>query len=278
MKPLACQYSLVQFVPHFETGEFANVGVVLACPQTGYFHFLLQDKKWKRVTGFFSAVDRTYYIRAVKTIELELSRVQAQLHLAPPQARAEAIRAQLARLTSPREAIIRFDRTRVLLTEDPEAELHKKYEHFVEHSFVTPEYVEQTMNARLRGLLTNLALEVPFRDARIGDDTLNARFDFVQTLDGQHRKIIKALNLSQNDANDIAAHGDIWAGKIERLRKRNELPQDVLFNVALPEPDSARFAISRDIVHKLEGLNVTVVPDNDDFAARRIERFAQTPL
>lgn len=31
-----CQYAIIQFMPYPETGEFANVGVVLACPQMRY--------------------------------------------------------------------------------------------------------------------------------------------------------------------------------------------------------------------------------------------------
>lgn len=32
MNKLACQYAVVRFLPYAETGEFANVGVALACP------------------------------------------------------------------------------------------------------------------------------------------------------------------------------------------------------------------------------------------------------
>ncbi|TAM57619.1 MAG: DUF3037 domain-containing protein [Rhodanobacter sp.] len=37
MNRFACQYAIIRFLPYAETGEFANVGVVLACPATGYF-------------------------------------------------------------------------------------------------------------------------------------------------------------------------------------------------------------------------------------------------
>jgi hypothetical protein len=53
MKKFACRYAVVQFVPYSETGEFANVGVVLICPETGYFGFQLQTRKYARVTAFF---------------------------------------------------------------------------------------------------------------------------------------------------------------------------------------------------------------------------------
>ncbi len=42
MKLVACRYAVVQFAPYRETGEFANAGVVLMCPETGHFDFKLQ--------------------------------------------------------------------------------------------------------------------------------------------------------------------------------------------------------------------------------------------
>jgi len=41
MKRAAARYAIVQFMPYPETGEFANVGVVLACPTQNYFGFKL---------------------------------------------------------------------------------------------------------------------------------------------------------------------------------------------------------------------------------------------
>lgn len=275
MKPLPCLYSIIRFVPHFETGEFANVGIVLACPQSGYFNFVLKDKRAKRITDFFSGVDKSYYLNAIKATHEELERLRASAYASNYGDKAENIRAIFARMTQPREAIIRFDRSRVLVTSSPQDELQKKFEHFVEHSFATPEYVEQTMNSRLRMLLVDLELDAPFKPAKIGDEMLNARFDFVQTIDGEHRKVIKALNLKQHDANEIAAHGDVWLGKLTRLKKRRELPSEVLVNVALPDRDSARYSVGREITRELESLKFTVVPADSIAATSQIRDFAQ---
>ncbi|WP_253275820.1 DUF3037 domain-containing protein, partial [Xanthomonas vasicola] len=46
-----CQYAIVQFLPYPETGEFANVGVVLACPQMRYLGVrIAPHRRTKRVT------------------------------------------------------------------------------------------------------------------------------------------------------------------------------------------------------------------------------------
>lgn len=276
MKPLACRYSIVQFVPYAETGEFANVGIVLTCPQSGYFGFLLQSRKSKRVTDFFDALDRDFYKSAIKAVEEELSRLEALAHSLAPQAKTDALRGMMAALEQPREAIVRFSPARVVLTQDPARELQQQFDHYVDHAFATPEYVERTMNDRLRTLLGGLELQAPFRSARIGNEYVSARFDFVQTVGTKPRKIIKALHLGQSDANDIAAHGDVWAGKIARLIRQRELTGDILVNVSLPPQDKqAHREVSQDIMRELEHHKVIVVAGEDQPAMQRIKEFAQ---
>ena len=276
MKPLACRYSIVQLVPYTETGEFANIGVVLTCPQTGYFDFLLQNRRSKRVTQFFDALDRRFYLRAVKTIEEELFRLKNATHRIHDSSKADALRTMFTGLVQPREAIVRFSTARVLLTSDPARALEEKFDHYVDHSFATPEYVEHTMNERLRDMLRGLSLPAQFKPARIGNEDVNAKFDFVQTIDDKHLKIIKALNLSQTDANDIAAHGDIWKGKIARLARLKQLPNDVLINVTLsPASKPAHYELGQEIMQELQKHQVTVVPGMDAVAMRQIKEFAQ---
>ena len=53
MNKLACRYAILKFLPYTETGEFANVGVVLACPATGFFGFKLETRRYARFTDFF---------------------------------------------------------------------------------------------------------------------------------------------------------------------------------------------------------------------------------
>ena len=61
MNKLACQYALLRFRPFVETGEFANVGVVLMCPEGRFFGFKLL-KKYGRITKFFHQLDSKVYL------------------------------------------------------------------------------------------------------------------------------------------------------------------------------------------------------------------------
>ncbi len=276
MKPLACRYSIIQFVPYVETGEFANIGIVLVCPQTGYFGFLLQERRTKRITDFFEGLERGHFRRAVDAVKVELGRVRTSILTRRDKNDGDFVRGVFNALTMPREAIVRFSETRVLMTVDPAAALQEKFDHYVDHSFATPEYVEQTMNGRLKDLLARLSLIAPFRPARIGNEVVNAKFDFVQTLDGEPLKVIKALNLTHKDANDMAAHGDVWLGKLKRLRKFDLAPPEILFNVELAEQNAGgRFDLGFDIVKELKNNGVDVVTGHDKVALDQIKEFAE---
>ena len=62
MTLMACQYSIAQFLPYAETGEFANVGVVLVCPSQCFMGAqFLSTKKTARITSFFDRLDKRVY-------------------------------------------------------------------------------------------------------------------------------------------------------------------------------------------------------------------------
>lgn len=258
MKKFACRYAVVQFVPYSETGEFVNAGVVLVCPQTGYFNFLLQTRRYKRVTAFFDELAPKVYLTAMRAIESEMERVQAMLAQFAPD--DDVVRTAFTSLVHPREAIIRFSPTRVLLTEAPEKELTRLFEDYVNRAFATPEYVEKKLGKRLSTLIKGLNLQVPFREAKIGDAEVHARFALVQRSSTEFLKVIKPFNLNQAEPNGIFDHGDAWVQKIRRLQARQWLPKDVLFAVAGPrETDTKRYAAFREICAELKSLHVLTV-------------------
>jgi hypothetical protein len=264
MKQVACRYAVVQFVPYLETGEFANVGVAMVCPHTGYFGFKLQNtRKTKRITSFFDELPRAVFARAVQGIRTELQRIDELVTRQAAAGRPETLREVFEGLVHPREAIIRFSAPRVVLTDDPARELAEKFDHYVDRSFATPEYVEQEIERRIKALLGSLELKLPFRPARVGDEEVYVRFPLVQQRGATVAKIIKPFNLNQAEPMGIYDHGGTWLQRIQRLRKRNLLPNDVLFAVRGPMPsDLKRFAAFQDIRRELELEEVKTVADD----------------
>lgn len=274
MNRLPCRYAVVQFLPFTETGEFANVGILLACPATGYLGYKLQTRRWGRVTAFFDEIRANTFKGALKAFGLELDRVrQAVANLPADGRRADAVRQIFTQMVHPREALMRFSQPRALLTENVPQALEELFAHYVDRNFATPEYVEVSITRRLQTLLRSVKLVAPFKGEQLGDDEVHARFALVQTVDGRHSKVIKPFNLSQAEPNDILEHGDAWVTKVRRLRQRQLLPQAVMFTVqAPPDTDTRRYRAFNDICAELQLQGVTVV---DQTADSRILAFAQ---
>ena len=273
VKQVACRYAVVQFTPYTETGEFANVGVALVCPETGYFGFKLQTKKYKRVTDFFEELPRDVYLRSMQGIRTELERIAKILQTAPESGRPAFVRQVFDGLVHPREAIVRMSGTRVVLSDNPEAELSGKFAHYVERTFATPEYVEQKIEKRIRSLLGSLQIALPFKSRTLGDDEVYVRFPLVQMRGDHAAKVIKPLDLSQAKPMGIYDHGDAWLQRLKRLRHRGFLPHDVLIAVQGPgDQDVKRQKAFEEVRRELVAFDVTVADANED---RRIAEFAE---
>ena len=79
MKKIPCQYAIVRFMPYVETGEFANVGVVMMAPQERYFGFKLLTLRHGRITKFFEDLDAKLFRAAMYDFKEELERVHGVL-------------------------------------------------------------------------------------------------------------------------------------------------------------------------------------------------------
>jgi hypothetical protein len=78
MTKFACQYALLRFRPFAETGEFANVGIVLLAPEARFFGFRLLNH-YGRITQFFKELDKKVYLNGRELFKEELERFAAQL-------------------------------------------------------------------------------------------------------------------------------------------------------------------------------------------------------
>lgn len=259
MKRFGCRYAIVRFLPYAETQEFANVGIVLACPETGYFGFKLEKRHTKRITDFFKELDARVYRHAVAGFELELERIATEVSRQQPS--PDQLRALFDAFVHPREAIIRFGSARALLAEDPAQAVEKMFGYYVGRDFVTHEYKEQTLTRRVRTLLDGLQLPVPFREKEVGDAYVHAQFPLVQVQEERALKAIKPFFLAQDEPVKILKHGGLWVEQIKFLHRRHLLPDAVMFAVEGPtSSDGLRFEAYEEICADLRGYDVQVVP------------------
>ena len=274
MKKFACQYAIVRFLPYRETGEFANVGVVMLCPEAGVFQFRLM-RHVRRITAFFEELDVGIYRRAAGEFKKELVSVQKWLG----DQQEKTMDVELARhlfdeLTRPREDLMRFEAVRVVLADDPEQQFEELFGHYVERNFATKAYQEALLEKGMRKSLATDKLGAQYRAETHGDKTTyHVRLPFVHKEGDRAIKAIKPLHLAHEDPTQIYEHGWAWLGKVNRLRDLHYLPEQTLFAVHGPaETKGERFESFQEISRKMAADDVLVVPEQQ---TQRIIEFAQ---
>ncbi|MFN0080457.1 MAG: DUF3037 domain-containing protein [Prosthecobacter sp.] len=126
--PHVCNYAVLRYLPYPETGEFVNVGVVVHCPELGWFGHASYENDMQRVLRFFPAVDRATYQAGRKAIIEELERVRALIHGTTDRRQARGIFDELVRT---RESVFRFGEMRSAMADDPEAFVQQLCEQYV---------------------------------------------------------------------------------------------------------------------------------------------------
>ncbi|WP_321528854.1 DUF3037 domain-containing protein [Sedimenticola selenatireducens] len=265
MKKTPCQYAIVRFTPFVETGEFANVGIVMMAPKARFFGFKLLTRRHKRITDFFKELDAQVFRSAMKDLNEELGRIRDLLKAHGFDRRLKIndedfAKGMFAEMVRPRETIVRFGEPRVVLAEEPKKTLDELYAFYVGRDFVTKQYRERVLEEGIRDLLLQARVEERFHKERLGDEEFSVPFPFVQTHDKVPTKIIKPLTLAQPDSTRIIEHGGKWEFRIRELKKRNQFPERALFAVDGPTGNNRRQHAYQEALEMLEDTGVTIVP------------------
>ena len=273
---IACHYAIVRFTPFVETGEFANVGLVMFAPGVRFFGFKLLLNRYARVTNFFEGLDPKVFKASIGDLNEEMERLALILNQTGNYDK-EALLRIWTELIKPRETMLRFSEPRMVLAEDCKTKLLELYDYYVGHNFANKEYQEKLLERAVSGWLREAGLQNKFHAARIGNEEYHAYFPFVAGPEEQPEKIIKPLNLNYTDAAKIIDHGGQWLYRIDSLRKRGLLPPQVLFAVKGPESNepTPRGRAQSEIVAELKAKNVIVV--NHDSVAPILE-FARAGM
>jgi hypothetical protein len=221
---IAFRYAILRFLPFVETGEFANVGIVLASANGRYFNFKLLKRKG-RVTNFFELNDNKALRVGLKHVGDELIRVKTQL-LSIEAGKASAI---FDELTRHREAVFRFDQPRAYLASDGDTALNTLFDLYVDR-VGTKENQEELIEQGLRSLFSDHQLADKFRQETIGDDLFKFTFPFVSRIQ-TGVKVIKPLHLTHLEPHRAFDHGLQWAGRVAELKNRDLLDGRILFAV-----------------------------------------------
>lgn len=240
MNRFACQYAIVRFLPYAETGEFANVGVVLACPATGYFSArLMPPKKTGRITGFFEQLDKRIYREAMDYLKDELDRLGDLVRERGAEYQG-FVQQTFAGLTRPREALLRFGETRVILAEQPAETLNQLFATVVERDFADKAYHDQILIRGVRETLRKANLREYFHEGDIGNEDLHIHVPFVHKREGRVQLAIKPIDLAKDVPNVVYEVGGRWVDRVQRMQRHNLLPGTMLFAVKMPDARTER--------------------------------------
>lgn len=278
MNKYACQYAIIRFLPYAETGEFANVGVVLACPAAGYLEARLMPlRKTGRISGFFEQLDKRVYRQAMSYLKDELVRV-SQMVADRGTADPAFVQGAFAGLVRPREALLRFGETRVILAEQPADALHKLFATVVERDFADKAYHDQWLERGVREALRKAKLRDYFQPADIGNQDLHIHVPFVHERDGRPQLAIKPLDLAKDEPNQVYDIGARWVGRVQLLQRHHLLPESLLFTVNMPDEQHERAQIAvEEILSDLRSNNaVQAVPITDLSAITAFANAAAT--
>lgn len=261
MTKIGCLYAIVRFCPFVETGEFANIGIVMLVPEQQRLTFKLMTRKHARVTNFFEQLDGAIFRSVISGLREELDRTSRMIK--SERAGVETAKALFNEIVRARETVIKFDAVRPILVEDPTVALEDLYGHYVERDFVTKEYRETILERAMRRWLNGAGVGDRFDRLEVGNDEYHAVFPFVEDTGSIKLIAIKPLNLAQDQPSKILDHGGNWLFRVQTLKRKGLLPQKVLFPVEGPSDDGPRYKAFREIVGELTAAGATVLKYDD---------------
>jgi hypothetical protein len=236
------RYSIIRFRPFAETGEFANVGVLVADVQTGRATFRLAAKRFPRIKYFF---DKAYdsYRKANVYLRDELERAVHEV----PLLMSKGDEFFLSHFVREREASIIFSPPRVLKSDDDLSAVSDiLYDRYVGRNFETLENVEVRLTKGIRDKLRSHGI-THFKTIRLEDDVA----PIILPLAYRSNEIygIKPLAFSQKTPLGILDHGSNWKTRFEYLVDKGRLkPKNILLALDPPHNEDSSFQEAYEIV------------------------------
>lgn len=216
----AMQYTIIRFMPHVQTREFANIGVIAACPKTGYFDYKIESR-YSRLSHFFKYFNAEVFRQSLIAFEMELKRVQDNLHYATP----SQIQVATEHLAQPRETILQTNGISVCMAADEATQLQTLFDYYIHCSFAKQQ-PEELLTRQIVEIVKSFHTPIPFIETKLGNDEYHVSLPLVQQQGKQVHKIIKPLYLAQKDASEIYRKADNWLARFKRLRDFGWINQD----------------------------------------------------
>ncbi|WP_016854763.1 DUF3037 domain-containing protein [Halomonas smyrnensis] len=259
MSTIICNYAVLRFQPYPETGEFANLGIVMLC-NNGEFLQLSETRQRQRVTHFFDKLPSTVFTRARREFLQELRRVVKLGHDHKDDPAMQ--RRIFQHLVEPRETMFRFSRPGTIATDDPHKALEDLFMRYVHHDFSQKPNDEAQLTTRVTQWLRSFKNR-RYAERTLGSELLKVKFPLVWEEAGAARQAVKPISFDLEDSTSIIEKGDKWEKRMRRLRDDQQAPADTVFICHAPQVKSGpRLRAYQEIYHELTGTGlVRIVPD-----------------
>lgn len=247
------KYAIIQFMPYAETGEFANVGILVCSPKTGYLDFRMANLRFSRVTNFFDDLDGAVYKAAINTFidELELVRKKGVL------LKSDNLLDYVIEITRYRESLLRFGNLRTIASTEPV--LDKLYNRYVKRDFLTKEYREDIMVKAIRSQIKLQNIAVKYHQKKVIAGLREVNLPLVAEV-GNKLRVIKPLAFNQTKTTQLIEHGETWVNRFKHLINDNKLDaKRILLPVEGPNSEGKLDMAFKEIINEIKELQVNVV-------------------
>ena len=270
MKKYVCKYVVLRFAPYSETGEFANVGVLLYSQNHNAFVFKLDTTDLGgRVTKFFHINDK-------QILKFAMSSYKEELVFMKERVTQHQLTAHDAfeLLVKPRATLLRFSEPRTVITDSIDATLNSVFDRMVSHSSASQTRARLKLSGMLRDQLASLRLANPFKRHKFVKSGFETTYDFTQLNDdGNPLKLIQPIELmDRTTPKNIYDVVDRSESRLNRMNNLDLLPQKVLLPFSIEKNRSKEIDEVWSIVKK-ELQQFGELVDIQDHAA--IAHFAQ---
>lgn len=265
------QYAIIRFLPHAQTGEFANVGIVVCAPEQAVFEFRLAPARFARVTDFFDDVEGKLYTTTIATVKNELDRLK---EFTTNQFGQDLVTV-MNELVRPRETLVRYSELRTMYIDKKPAEVADQlFAQLVHRTFLTEAYQEQLM---VRAIKTQLKAEKLTHFRRLA---LAGRFDeitFPLVAKTNDTFVIRPLAFQQKNITNMMDHAQTWLGRFARLAQNDALKnENILLPLQGPTANTSKLiGAFGEVKREFDKIGVQVVGHND---TRAISAFAKEAL
>ncbi len=255
---------ILRFRPYRDIGEFVNIGVAISYPKLNRFCFKI-DNRIRRIKNFFPEIDKTLIKNGKEYIKCEFKKFFPTTTPASDEQECfdfitRDCNNAFQYIASIKEGAFIFSEVICGITTKPDFLLDELFDFYIERNFKKEApYLDQQLEIELKNTFQSFKLNNILREGRIGSEQYSLKVPFFG-----EGIAIKPLFLDRKNSTDIYEHGDLWTGKISRLKKT--LGNFPLFLCPIKEPSTA-IARNRsayiEIKEQLEDLSVKVINFDD---------------